>query len=239
MRIAPERRRAGGAKDSSDSECHAVCAIGPSMSPLGTSQLAINGTRSCRAALVTLVGLLLSAGLAAACGGQAIVSAGTGGAESGSAGGGLGDAASAGNSARGGATCKQVCPTVQCVSGYHVETAPGQCCPACVVNPAGQACNDGQIAYSAFMGATLTKYQSLACRVDSDCVAVNIINDCQISCGALAVLGSQQKAMVSSLDQAASMDCATCAARDSSCPLPGAATCINAQCWTLGSTLPP
>ncbi|HWZ90599.1 MAG TPA: hypothetical protein VNW92_17185, partial [Polyangiaceae bacterium] len=147
-----------------------------------------------------------------------------------------GDNASAGTSnVAGSATspaCKQVCPTLSCASGNHVATLPGQCCPTCVLDPAGQACADGQKAYSAFRTALVSKYQALPCRIDSDCIVVEFTNDCETVCGGIELPSSQSSALVSMLNDAAAMDCATCGARESSCAVPPLGSCINQRCST-------
>jgi hypothetical protein len=114
-------------------------------------------------------------------------------------------------------TCRQACPTATCVSGYHLGTPPGECCPTCILDPAGQACEDGQKSYARYHDLMVAKFQALACQSDADCTGAQVMNLCESDCGGIAVLRSQAMQLQSVLNAEADVDCVSCGDQVSTC----------------------
>ncbi len=133
-------------------------------------------------------------------------------------------------------TCDGPCMPIRCPSGSHPETPPGQCCPSCVPDPQ-DACKQGQLAYFSFRSQLIDKYNSVGCKVASDCTVVYESNRCVSSCGT-AFPASLANSASQNLQSFADMNCATCPRMPPPpCPAPFV-YCIQNVC-TLGGPPPP
>jgi hypothetical protein len=142
-----------------------------------------------------------------------------------------------GSSLGGAAGCEQLCPSVNCETGYHVGPVLGDCCPACILNSDDNPCHVGMAEYRADHAALVAKYQQ-GCQVDSDCTAIALSNVCDPPCVVEPVLKRLSESL-QRLDDYAQQYCESCpnAKPSGAChvPAPGWAGCINGICVGVAS----
>jgi hypothetical protein len=113
------------------------------------------------------------------------------------------------------------CPTCSppnCLTGMHLETLPGDCCPSCVADPLDD-CKKGQQEYDRLRMQLQDKYASTKCQNSTECTLVSETN----ACTAVCFVPLPTATASNYLDNLASSAKSNCA----SCPPPPMLLCPN------------